>query len=194
MPEEPENMLEHHGIAAACRIKEVGAEVAVGQHHRDRARQHRHHHDQQIRRDEPGPDEQRHFHQRHARRAHIQDGRDDVDRAHDGGSAHDMKCKNGHIHAHAHLHRQRRINRPAPRRRTARHKERTYQQHRRRRQQPEAPVVHARESHVGRADHHRNLPVGEADEGRHDGAEHHDQAMHRGKLVEESGLTICKPG
>jgi hypothetical protein len=31
-------------------------------------------------------------------------------------------------------------------------------------EQPEAPVVHARERHVGRADHERELPVREADE------------------------------
>ncbi len=34
----------------------------------------------------------------------------------------------------------------------------------------------------------RDHPVGEAHEGRHDGAEHHDQAVHGGELVEELGL------
>ena len=68
------------------------------------------------------------------------------------------------------------------------------QQQRRRRQQPEAPVVHAREGHVRRADHHRNLPVGEPDERRHDGAEHHDQAVHGGQLVEKLGLNDLQAG
>jgi hypothetical protein len=35
MTEEPEDVLEHHRVAAAGRIEEVGAEVAVGEHHRD---------------------------------------------------------------------------------------------------------------------------------------------------------------
>ena len=41
--EEPEDVLEHHRIAAAGRVEEVGAEVAVGQQHGHRAGQHRHH-------------------------------------------------------------------------------------------------------------------------------------------------------
>ncbi len=44
-----------------------------------------------------------------------------------------------------------------------------------------------RERHVRRADLQRNLPVRKADERRHDRAEHHDQAMHGGELVEELG-------
>ncbi len=66
--------------------------------------------------------------------------------------------------------------------------ERAEQQHAGERQQPEAPVVHARERHVRRADHQRHLPVGEAHRGRHDRAENHDQAVHRVELIEELGL------
>jgi hypothetical protein len=44
-----------------------------------------------------------------------------------------------------------------------------------------------RESHVRCADLQRHHPVREADEGRHDRAEHHDQAVHGGQLVEELG-------
>jgi hypothetical protein len=62
------------------------------------------------------------------------------------------------------------------------------QQQRRRRQQPEREVVHAGERHVGSAHLQRDHPVGEAHEGRHDGAEHHHQAVHRGQLVEEFRL------
>ncbi len=46
--------------------------------------------------------------------------------------------------------------------RAARNEERREQQDRGERQQPEAPVVHPREGHVGRADHQRHLPVREA--------------------------------
>jgi len=43
-----------------------------------------HHSNQQVSGDEPSPNEHRHLHQGHARRAHVQDGDDDVDRTHDG--------------------------------------------------------------------------------------------------------------
>ena len=80
---------------------------------------------------------------------------------------------------------ERRIERPARGGGAARREERAHQQDRRRDQQPEAPVVHARERHVGRAHLHRHQPVREAHEGRHDRAEHHHQAVHGGERVEE---------
>ena len=55
-------------------------------------------------------------------------------------------------------------------------------------------LLEARERHVGRADHHRDLPVREADEHRHDRAEHHDQAVHGGELVEEVRVGELQPG
>ena len=103
-------------------------------------------------------------------------------------------AKDREVHARAHLGRQRRIERPAGGGRAARHEERRDEQDRGGRQQPEAPVVHARERHVGRADHERHLPVREADERRHDRAEHHDEAVHRGELVEEVRLPQLQPG
>ena len=60
--------------------------------------------DQQVGGDQPGPNKQRHLHQRHARRAHVEDGGDDVDRTHDRRGAHDVEREDGHVHAHAHLH------------------------------------------------------------------------------------------
>ena len=122
--EEPEDVLVHHRVAAAGRVEEAGAEVAVGQRHRDGAGQHRHHRDQQVGGDQPGPAEQRHLHQRHARRAHVQDGDDDVDRAHDRTRAHDVQREDAGVHRRAHLQRQRRVERPAGRRRAAGHEER----------------------------------------------------------------------
>jgi hypothetical protein len=74
------------------------------------------------------------------------------------------------------------------------HEERQHQQRGGERQQPERPVVQARERHVGRADHHRDLPVREADEHRHDRAEHHDQAVHGGELVEAVRVEELQPG
>jgi hypothetical protein len=60
--------------------------------------------------------------------------------------------------------------------------------------QPEAEVVHAREGHVGRANLQRDHPVREAHEGRHDRAEHHDQAVHGGELVEQLGVDDLQAG
>jgi hypothetical protein len=138
--------------------------------------------------------EQRHSHQRHPRRAHVEDGGDDVDRAQDRAHAEDVHGEDGEVHADAHLHRERRIHGPAHAGRAARHEERQHQQGGGERQQPERPVVEPRERHVGRADHHRDLPVREADEHRHDRAEHHDQAVHGGELVEEIRVDELQPG
>jgi hypothetical protein len=60
--------------------------------------------------------------------------------------------------------------------------------------QPEAEVVHARKGHVGRANLQRDHPVRKAHEGRHDGAEHHDQAVHGGELVEQLGVHHLQAG
>jgi hypothetical protein len=70
----------------------------------------------------------------------------------------------------------------------------THQQTARHRQQPEAPVVHAREGHVRRADHQGHLPVREAGEGRHDHAEDHDQPVQGGELVEQFRLHDLQAG
>ena len=57
------------------------------------------------------------------------------------------------------------------------------------RQQPERDVVHARERHVGRADHQRHEPVAEAaDHRRHHHEEDHDQAVRGHEHVVGMGL------
>ena len=105
---------------------------------------------------------------------------------------HDVHGEDGHVHAHAGLHRQRRIQRPAGACGTAGNEKRPKQQRAGERQQPETPVVHARECHVRSADHHRYLPVGETHRRGHDRAEDHDQAVHRIELVEKFRSTSCK--
>ena len=79
MTEEPENVLVHHWVAAASRVKKAGAEMAISQCHRDSTSQNRHNSNQQVSGDEPSPAEHRHLHQCHARGPHVQDGDDDVD-------------------------------------------------------------------------------------------------------------------
>ena len=116
MAEEPEQMLEQHRIAAAGRVEERGAEIAVADQHGDRARQHRHRQHQQERRHQYRPDEQRHLVQRHAGRAHVEDRGDEVHRAQQRTGAGEMQREQRAIHAHARFIgrvRQRRIQRPA---------------------------------------------------------------------------------
>ncbi len=107
--EEPENMLVHDRITTAGSIEERSAEVAVGQQHGDGASQHRHDRNQQVGRNQPGPAEHGHFHQRHAGGAHIQNSGNDVDRTHDGRGAQNVHRKNGHIHTDTHLRGQWRV-------------------------------------------------------------------------------------
>ena len=79
--EEPEQMLVQQRIAATGGIEEGRAEVAIRQQHRDRTGKNRERKKQQERGDEHGPNKQRHLVQRHAGRAHVEDGRDEVDGA-----------------------------------------------------------------------------------------------------------------
>jgi len=75
--------------------EERSAEIAVGQQHGDGARQHRQRQQQQKHGDQDRPHEQRHLVQRHARRAHVEDGGDEVDGAEDRGRAREMQRENG---------------------------------------------------------------------------------------------------
>ena len=183
--EEPENMLIKNRVTANRCVKEACAEVTVCQDHCDRSRQDRHHSNEQISGDQPCPAKQRHLHQGHARRAHVQNRHNDVNRAHNGRGAHEVHGKNRHVHSWTHLRGQWRIKCPAGCRCTAWHKKRTRQQDTRHWQEPETEVVHAREGHVRCTNLQRNHPVREANKGGHDGAKHHNQAMHGRELVEQ---------
>ena len=98
MTEEPEQMLVQQRIATTLRIEERGAEVTVGQQHRDGASENRKRQQKQECRNENGPDEQRHLVQRHARGTHVEDGGDEVDRTEDGRSTSDVKRQNTEVH------------------------------------------------------------------------------------------------
>ena len=97
VPEEPEQVLEQDRIAAAGRIEERGAEVAVGQEHGDGAAEHRQRQEQQEGGDQDRPDEQRHLVERHARRAHVEDRGDEVDRAQDRRRAGQVEREDRHV-------------------------------------------------------------------------------------------------
>ena len=114
MPEEPEQVLVQERIAAARRIEEGGAEIAVGEQHGQRSREHRHRQQDQERGDQDRPNEQRHPKHRHSRRAHVEDRGDEVDRAKDRGGASKMQRQDCEIDRRARmsLGRQRRVERP----------------------------------------------------------------------------------
>ena len=179
-------MLVEDRIAAARRIEEGRAEIAIGQQHRDRRGEHRQRQQQQEGGDQHRPGEQRHLVQRHARRAHVEDGGDEVDRAEDRRGAGKVERQDRHVDRRPRLAigGERRIDRPAGA--GAAGEGGAEQQREGRHDQPEADVVHAREGHVRRADHDRHEPVAEAaDHRRHDHEEHHDQAVRGDQHVPE---------
>ncbi len=127
---------------------------------------------------------------RHAGGTHVENGGDEVDGAQDRRCAGEMDGKNCIIHGGARLARggKRRIKRPATtyakgaRRAFSKHGDQ--QQAESRRQQPERNIVHARERHVGRADHQRHEPVAKTANHRgHDHEEDHEQAVAGDKHV-----------
>ena len=190
MAEEPEQMLEQHRIAAAVGGEERGAEIAVGEQHGDGAGQHRQRQQQQEHGHQDRPHEQRHLVQGHARRAHVEDGGDEIDRAQDRRGAGEMQRQDREIHRRSRMARgrQRRIDGPARAdaigARLALDEGGNQQQREGGRQQPERNVVHARERHIRRADHQRHKPVPKtADHRRHHHEEDHDQAVRRDEHI-----------
>ena len=103
MAEEPQDVLIQDRVAAALRVKEGGAEVAVGDQHGDRAGQNRQRQQDQPGGDEDRPGEQRHLVHGHARRAHVQEGGDHVDRAQDRRGARQVNGEQRQIHREAAL-------------------------------------------------------------------------------------------
>ncbi len=80
MSEEPEQVLEQNRVATAGRSEKSSSEIAVGQQHRDSTGEHRHRQQNEEHRDQLRPDEQRHLVHRHSGSAHVENGRNEVDR------------------------------------------------------------------------------------------------------------------
>ena len=186
--EEPEDVLEHHRVTATRGGEEARTEEIVGEQHGDRAREHRHDGDQQVRRDQPRPAEERHVEQTHSRGAHIENGDDDVDRAEDRRDTHEVNREDREREAVTGLQRERRIKRPAACGSATRHEQREQQQREGEREQPEAEVVESRQRHIRRAHLHRHHPVGEPCPCRHHSAEDHQQRVHRRHGIEETRI------
>jgi len=199
---EPQDVLIKDRIAATGRIKEGGAEVAVSQQHGDGTGQNRQRQQDQPGGDEDRPGEQRHFVHGHARRAHVQEGGDHVDRAKDGRCTREVDRENRKIHRVAFFAGgQRRVQNPAhagpklavaaggEHRRNS--KGRTCDEH------PVAEVVHAGEGHIRRADLQRHEVVAKAAEQRRDDhKEHHQNAVAGDQHVPEVavGGAFCRCG
>ena len=97
MTEEPEQMLIQNRITATRGIKECRSEIAIRQQHGDRTSENRKRQEQQERGHKHGPCEQRHSVHGQARRAHIQDGGDEIDRTKNGGCTREMERQNTKI-------------------------------------------------------------------------------------------------
>ncbi len=202
--EEPEQMLVEDRIAAAGGAIERRAEVAVRQQHGDGAGENRQRQQQQERRDEHGPDEQRHLVHGHARRAHVEDGGDEVDGAEDRRRAGDVQRQDGEVHRRTGVagRRQRRIGRPAAA--DAVHARAALDEHRDEQQRTAATGSSQNEMLFMRGNAMSGAPimsgiepVAEAAHGRgHDHEEHHDQAVAGDEHVEACAgwQKICRPG
>mmetsp|Transcript_21396 Transcript_21396/g.82956 ORF Transcript_21396/g.82956 Transcript_21396/m.82956 type:complete len:451 (-) Transcript_21396:5165-6517(-) len=185
MAPDPDQVHVHHGVAAEIAGEEVRTGVAVEREQRQRRGEHRERgHDQDVRA-QRGPGEDRHAHHRHARRAHLDDGRDQVDagqrRAYAGNLQGPQVVVDPHVRAGQQAG-QRRIGQPAGLRELAdeqrgHHQDGTAGRH------PEAEVVQEGEGHVAGADLQRHDIVHEAGHQRHGDEEDHDDAVSREHLV-----------
>ncbi len=166
----------------------MGPEVAVGEQHRDRRRDHRHREDDQDRVGEDGPDEQRQASPAHAPGPHVGDRGVEVDRAQDRGETGQvgqvdpgvLAAAGGEVGA-----RQRHHARPAGFRRVP--EQGRVEDDPSRQQEPVGECVQAGVGHVPRPDHEGDEVVGQAGHHRHDEQEHHRRPVHREELVVDGG-------
>jgi len=190
--EEPEEVQKQKRVAPAGGIEKGRSEVAVGQKHGNRAGQDRYCDQQHESSDKLSPNEKRHFMQRHARSAHVEDRGDEVYGAQNRRGAREMQREDHHVDGRPGLSdtRERRIERPTGSS-TIADKRRTHQQREGWYQQPKAEIVEPGEGHVGRADQQRYEPIAEtADQCRHQCEENHRQAVGRDHYVVELMVTM----
>ena len=186
VPEEPEHVLEEHGVAALLREEEVRSHLAVEQEHRQPGRERGQHDDEQRRVDLHRPDEQRHPHPGHPRRAHVVDRDQEVDRARERGDGQDVERQDPEVDPVARREGrlgQRRVAGPAALGRAARGEPARVQDDPAEQEEPVGERVQAREGHVARADHERHEVVAEAREDRDDDEEDHRRPVHGEELV-----------
>ena len=189
MSEHPEQMLPQQRVSALRNRVEVRAEepVELQEHERDGDDRECERH--QELHDERHPRENRHAHERHAGRAQIDDGRDEVERGRERRDTKDLETKHPEIHVvlrRVRLRAQRRVTEPSA---VWRHAEEDWRRDEQSAKQidPVAERVEARERHVARADLQRNEKVEKRRRHGHDGEEDHGRAMHREQLIVHLG-------
>ena len=193
MAPDPDEVHVHHRIAAEIVREEVRADVAVERQQHQHRREHRERGDDQHVRAQRGPGEHRHLHQRHAGRAHLDDGREQVHAGQQRADAGDLQRPDVVVDAHVRTvvdAGKRRIREPARAGELA-DEQRDHHQRRARRGHPEAEVVEERKSHVARADLQRHDVVHEAGDQRHGDEEDHDHAVRGEDLIVVMGVEVA---
>jgi hypothetical protein len=101
MPEQPEQVLPEQWISAGLDLVEVRAEEAVEHEERQRDGEDREgEHDHELR-DERHPREDRHAHEVHAGRAHVDDGGDEVESGSQRREAENLEAEHPEIDVEA---------------------------------------------------------------------------------------------
>ena len=193
MSPRPDQVHEHHHVAAGFVGEEVKAEVAVQQQHRQRRRQDREGGDDQQVGGERRPAEHRHAHIGHAGCVDLQDRRDEVDAGQQGPDAGDLQRPKIVVDADAGRVGelgQRRIRQPSGARELA-HDQRNIDEQRAGGGEPEADRVERRERHVADAELQRHDEVHQPDHEGHRDEEDHQRAVGREDLVVVLGRQIA---
>ena len=101
MAPDPDEVIEHHHIAAGLVGEEMEAEVAIEQQHRESRRQHREGRDDEQHRGQRRPAENRHAHIGHAGRVQLEDRRDEIDACQQRADAGDLQRPQIVVDAHS---------------------------------------------------------------------------------------------
>ena len=193
VPEEPEQMLPEQRLPVAGRKEETGPERLVEEQHDQRAGQNRDGQKDQDRGDEERPGGQRQAEPGHPRRAHVDDGRDIVDRARERCEAQNGQADQPELLPQVDagilpVGAERGVGCPARpggsslNRKARKHEQSGGERH------PERGHVEAREGHVVRTDLERDEQIAEdPHQQRHDREEDHDGAVHGDQRVVELG-------
>ena len=193
MSPRPDQVHEHHHVAAGFVGEEMKAEVAVQQQHGQRRREDREGGDDQQVGGERRPAEHRHAHIGHAGCVHLQHRGDEVDAGQQGPDAGDLQRPEIIVDADAGRVGelgQRRIRQPAGARELA-HDQRDVDEQRAGGGEPEADRVERRKRHVANAELQRHDEIHQPDHERHGDEEDHQRAVRREDLVVMLGRQIA---
>ena len=189
----PDQVHEHHHVAAGFVGEEMEAEIAVERQHRERRGEDREGGDDQQVRGKRGPAEHRHAQIAHAGRAHLQDRGDEIDARHQRADAGYLQRPDVVVDADAGRilsSDERRIGQPAGPRELA-DDERDVDEQRAGGGQPEADRIQRRKGDVAHAELQRHHEVHQPDHERHRDEEDHDRAVSREDLVVMFGRQIA---